>query len=268
MFEFFEHQHAGAARNHEAVAVDVIGTRCRRRRIVVFGRHRAHRIEQIGQRPVQIFAAAGEDHVLLAPLDDFRGIADAMIGGRAGRRDRIIHALDLEPGRKRRRRGGRHGLRHRERSDALGRAFLAGDVGGVHDRRGGRSARSHDDAGALVDDVALLDAAVADRLLHRDVIPGGTLPEKAHGPTIDHAFDVDVGHAGDLTAKAMIGELLRARNPRLRFVQARQNFLRVVSDGRDDAHPCHDHSPHHCLVNKMSVRRCQITRPPSEGRHG
>ena len=31
--------------------------------------HRAHRVEEAGQRPVELLAAAGEDDVLLAPLD-------------------------------------------------------------------------------------------------------------------------------------------------------------------------------------------------------
>ena len=133
VFELFQHQHAGAAGDDEAVAVHVVGARGLGRRVVVFRRHGAHGVEQHRERPVQLFAAAGEDHVLLAPLNDFGGIADAMIGGRAGRRDRIVHALDLEPGGERRRSGGRHRFRHREWADALG-TLAARDVGGLDDR--------------------------------------------------------------------------------------------------------------------------------------
>ena len=171
VLELFEHQHAGAAGDDEAVAVLVVGARGLVGRLVVARRHRAHGVEQHRQRPVELLAAAGEDHVLLAPLDHLGGIADAMVRGRAGRRDRIVHALDLEPGGERRRGGRRHRLRHRERADAL-RALGARGVGGLDDgaRRG--PARAHDDAGALVGDVVLLEAGVADRLLHRDVVPG------------------------------------------------------------------------------------------------
>ena len=57
VFEFFEHQHAGAARDHEAVAIGVVGARGRLRRVVVFRRHRAHGVEQVRHRPVQFFAS-------------------------------------------------------------------------------------------------------------------------------------------------------------------------------------------------------------------
>ena len=95
---FLQHQHAGAAGDDEAVAVLVVGARGARRRRVVGRRHRAHRVEQHRQRPVEILAAAGEHHVLLAEQDLFGRRADAMVRGRAGRRDRIGDALDLEPG--------------------------------------------------------------------------------------------------------------------------------------------------------------------------
>ena len=76
-----------------------------------------------------------------------------MVGRRAGRRDRIIDALDLEPGGERRRRGRGHRLRHGERADAL-RPLRARDVGGLDERACRGAARAHDDAGALVRDVA------------------------------------------------------------------------------------------------------------------
>ena len=48
------------------------------RRVVVLRAHRAHRVEQAGQRPVQLLAAAGEDDVLLAELDLLDAAADAV----------------------------------------------------------------------------------------------------------------------------------------------------------------------------------------------
>ena len=130
-------------------AVLVEGARGFGGRGVVVRGHRPHRIEQHGQRPIELLAAAGEHDVLLAVLDHLVGIADAMVGGRAGRRDRVARALDLEPGAKRGRGGRRHRLRHGERPDAL-RPLVAGDVGGFHDRARRGAARTHQDAGARV----------------------------------------------------------------------------------------------------------------------
>ena len=90
--------------------------------------------------------------------------------GRAGRRDRIVDALDLEPGGERRRGRRRHGFRHGEGADAL-RALAAGDVGGFHDGAGRGAARAHDDAGARIGDVAPLEPGIGDRLLHGDMVP-------------------------------------------------------------------------------------------------
>ncbi len=128
---------------------DVVGARGDLRPVVEFRGHRAHRVEQHRERPVELLAAAGEDHVLLAVLDHLVGVADAVVRGRAGRGDRIVHALDLEPGRERRRGGRGHRLRHGEGADAL-RALAAGGVGGLDDGAGRGAARAHDDAGALV----------------------------------------------------------------------------------------------------------------------
>src|SRR5260370_774380 len=65
MLELLEHQHAGAAGDDEAIAVDVIGARGLVRRLVDLRRHRAHGIEQYRERPIELLATAGEDHVLL-----------------------------------------------------------------------------------------------------------------------------------------------------------------------------------------------------------
>jgi len=92
-----------------------------------------HGVEQHRQRPVKFLAAAGKDDVLLADLDGLVGVADAMVRGGAGRRDRIVHALDLEPGGKRGGRRRRHRLRHRERADPL-RSLAAGGIGGLDQR--------------------------------------------------------------------------------------------------------------------------------------
>src|SRR5581483_1076208 len=96
MGELLEHDDAGATGDDKTVAPLVIGARGGMRPVVVVARHRAHPVEEHGEGPIELLAAAGEDDVLLAVLDDLIGIADAMVRGRAGGRDRIVDALDLE----------------------------------------------------------------------------------------------------------------------------------------------------------------------------
>ena len=180
-------------------------------------------------------------------LDQLVGIADAVVRGRARRRDRIADALDLEPGRERRRSGRGHRLRHRERADAL-RPFGAGDVGGLDDGARRRPARAHDDAGALVGDFGGFEAGIADRLLHGDVVPGGAAAEKAHGAAIDRFARVERRRAVHLGAEAKLGIFVGAHDAGPRFAQRGQDFLGVVADGRDNAHSGDDHPPHLRLV--------------------
>ena len=84
MFEFLQHQHAGAPRDHETVAVGVVGPRGLLWGLVETGGHCAHRVEQDGERPIELLASAGEDEILLAHADHFRRVADAMVRRRAG----------------------------------------------------------------------------------------------------------------------------------------------------------------------------------------
>ncbi len=261
VFELFQHHHAGAAGDDEAVAADVVGTRggggCR----VVFRGHRAHGVEQHRQRPVQFLAAAGEDHVLLADLDGLIGVADAMVRGRAGRRDRIVHALDLEPGRERGRRGGGHRLRHRERTDPLG-ALGAGDVGCLHDGARGRSAGAHDDTGADVGDLLRRKPGVLDRLLHGNMIPRSPLAEEAHRAPVDDIGRIEGRGALHLRTEAELGVFFRTGDTGFRLMKARKHLLGVVSDGRDDTHPRDDNPPHDRLAlplcSSVKMYRCVI----------
>src|SRR5690606_5306252 len=163
MVEVLEDENAGTAGDDEAVAVLVISARGGRGPVVVAARHGAHGVEQGGQGPVQLLAPAGEDDVLLAHEDLLIGIADAMVRRRAGRADRIVDALDLEPGGERRRGSRTHGLRHGERADAL-RALVARGHGRLVYGAGRRAAGTHDDAGALVRYLVFLEAGIADRL--------------------------------------------------------------------------------------------------------
>ena len=69
VLQLFQHQHARAAGDDEAVAIDVIRSGSGRCLVVEFRRHGAHGVEQVGHRPVEILMTTGEHHVLLAPLD-------------------------------------------------------------------------------------------------------------------------------------------------------------------------------------------------------
>src|SRR5690606_6235777 len=78
---FLEHHDTGPAGDHEAVAVGVVGPAGDARPVVEVGAHRAHGVEQHRQGPVQLFRAAGEHHVLLAPGDLLVADPDAVGGG-------------------------------------------------------------------------------------------------------------------------------------------------------------------------------------------
>ena len=243
VLELLEHDDAGAAGDDEAVAVLVVGAAGLLGRVVELRRHGAHGIEQHRQRPVELLAAAGEHDVLLAPLDELGGVADAVCGRRAGRRDRVVDALDLEAGGQRGRRARAHRLRHLERAD-LAWVLLARRVGGGDDGARRRAARAHDDAGALVDDVFFLKAGVADRLIHRNVVPADAVAHETARLARHLRFPVDVGGAVHLAAKTELGVFFGAHDARLRLAERREHFLAVVSDRGNDAHARDDHTSH------------------------
>src|SRR5262249_4379360 len=90
--------------------------------------------------------------------------------------------------------------------------------------------------------------------LHGDVVPGRAAAEEAHGATVDRLFRVEGGRPVHLTAKAELGIFIGARNARLGLAQARQNFLGVVADRWDDAHPGDD-DPSHASLVRISMGR-------------
>ena len=59
------------------------------------GDARARAVQRQVQQPL-FLAAACKDDVLLAHLDQFIGIADAVCAGRARGTDRVVHALDMK----------------------------------------------------------------------------------------------------------------------------------------------------------------------------
>ena len=78
MAKLFQHHHTATTGNDKAVARRVIGAARGFGGVIVLAAHRAHGVEQAGQRPVQFLTSAGKDDVLLAHLDQLGAIADAM----------------------------------------------------------------------------------------------------------------------------------------------------------------------------------------------
>ena len=229
VLELLEHDDARSAGDDESVALRIVGARRLVGLIVEAGRHRPHRVEEHGERPVELLAAACKDHVLLAELDDLVGVADAVVRRRAGRGDRIVHAADLEPGGERRRGGRGHRLRHRERADAL-RTLGAGHVSRLDDGAGRRAAGAHDHAGAVVGDLVRLETGIADRLFHGDMVPRRAAAMETHGPPVDGALRIELRLPVHLAAEAELLVALRRNDAGARLAQARQHFLRVVAD--------------------------------------
>lgn len=216
MLQLFENQNAGAAGDDEAVAVDVIGARGDVRGLVEFGRHGAHGVEKVRHRPVEVLVAASEHHVLLAPLDHLGGVADAVRRGGAGRRDGVVDAVDLEPGRERGRSGGGHRLRHGKRTDALRAVVLQRNIGSFDNGTGGRTARTHDDAGAFIAaDIALFQTGIGDCLLHGNMVPRAALRQEAHGAAVDQIGGVERRLAPDLALETVFGKIRRKEMPDL-----------------------------------------------------
>ena len=91
------------------------------------------------------------------------------------------------------------------------------------------------------------EAAVDDRLIHRDVVPGGAAAVEPHRPAVDHLFGAEGRRALDLGAKAEFGEFLGPRDAGFAGVKAGHHFLGVVADRGDDAHAGDDDAPHPVL---------------------
>ncbi|MPL82870.1 hypothetical protein SDC9_28819 [bioreactor metagenome] len=249
VFKLLEHHDAAAARDDEAVARHVERPARGLGRVVVFRAHRPHRVEQAAERPVQLLAAAGEDDVLLAHLDQLGAVADAMRRGRAGRGDRIVHALDLV-GRGEAGRGGRgHAARHHERPHALRRALGDDDLMRLEEVRGRGTARTDDQPGARVRHVVRLKPGIGDRLLHRQEGIGGAWPHEAQVALVDMVLERDLRLALDLAAEAMLGVIGREDDARAAGLQAGSDFGSGIADRRDDAQTGDDDAAHGGLLS-------------------
>jgi hypothetical protein len=211
---------------------------------------------------VFFFAAAGEHHVLLAHLDLFHGVADAVSAGGAGRGDRVVHALDLERRGQAGGDGAAHGARHAVRTDALD-AFLAQDVEGFHLVEGGGAAGTGDQAGARVGDLFLAEAGVLDRLLHGQVGEGGGVAHETVDLAVDQLFQVQVDRTGDLAAQAHLGIGRVETDARLAGTQAGGYGFFVSAQAGNDAQTGDHYTTHVQVLQKLSVEVNRPTRRPS-----
>src|SRR5690606_18340300 len=252
VLQLLQHDDTAAARDDKTVTGGVVRTRGLGRRVVVLARQRAHGVEQTAQRPVLFLAAAGEDDVLLAHLDQLHTVADTVRAGGARRGDRVVDALDLE----RRRQTGGHGRPHRLRdavwADTLD-TLATQDVGGVDQVGRGGAAGTGDDATARIRDIALFQAGVGDGFLHGEVGVGGGIAHEAQLLAVDQGGEIDIDGAGDLAAKAQLLVILAKTDARAAVLQRIQHRSLVVAEAGHNAHAGNDDASH---ADTPLIRMC------------
>ena len=229
VFKFLQHHDAAAAGNDESVAVGVEGARRLFRGVVVAGTKRRHGVEQHRQAPMQFLAAAGENDVVLAPLDQLAAVADAVRAGRTRGADGIAKPLDLEGGGQGRRIGRRHGPRHHEGADLFWLA-PARDVGGLDLVAGRGAAGAHDQRRALAGDLVLGQAGIGNGLFHGDVIVGRPVAHEATPAAVDGFVDVDGRLAVDMAAEAHVAVFLGKGDARAALAERVQDLVLVVAN--------------------------------------
>ena len=150
VFQFFQHNNPATASNNETIAVCIKRSGRAFGRIVIFGRHRAHRIKQAGQSPIQLLPPASENDILLVKLDLFHPVADTMGRGRTGRGNRIIHPANFERSRQTSRIRGRHATGHHKRPHFLWRTLFGNGIMGIKQVQGTWPTRPHNQPRAVV----------------------------------------------------------------------------------------------------------------------
>ncbi|MCY1525454.1 hypothetical protein D9M68_604330 [compost metagenome] len=107
VLQLFQHQHAGAFADHQAIATAVVGA-WRGVRRVVLQAGGVQRVEDHGFGRAKLFRAAGEHQWQAAELDCLVGVADALAAAGAGTGSGDQPALEAEEDADIRRRGVRH----------------------------------------------------------------------------------------------------------------------------------------------------------------
>jgi hypothetical protein len=80
------------------------------------------------------------------------------------------------------------------------------------------------------------------------VVPSGSATKKAHRAAINHFFRIEPRCTVHLAAEAEFCVFVGTHDAGFGFAQARQNFLRIVADGRDDAHSGDDDTSHDDMI--------------------
>ncbi len=234
VFQLLDHQDATTTGDDETVAIRIIGTGRFFRRVVVFGRQRAHGVKLDGGGPVQLLAATGEDDVLFAELDQFQSVADAVGRGRAGGADGVVDTLDLERRSQASGGGGGHGARHHVGTHALD-PFLTGDIARLGGVLAGGAAGAGHDAGALVGDLIFRQAGICDGLLHGEIGVGRSVTHETHDFTVDQFRRIEFDVTPDTATQVVLLELLGIGDAGFACFQGGQHFFLVVADTGDDA---------------------------------
>jgi hypothetical protein len=86
------------------------------------------------------------------------------------------------------------------------------------------------------------------------VIPRRTSAQESHRAAIDRLGRIESWRALNLAAKPELGEFLGTADAGFGLTQTRQDFLRIVSDGRDDAHSGDDDPSHSRIFPKRWPR--------------
>ncbi len=246
VFEFFQNQDAAPPGNHKPIAVDVVSPRSNRRGVIVFRRHGPHAVEQHREGPIELFPSAGDHHILLAPLNQLGGVADAMRRRGTRRANRIIPTANAIVRREHRRTRARHGFRHHRGTNLLGPLF-ARDVRRAHNHAGGRSAGTHDQTGPFVLEILVFQPGMSDRFFHRQKGVSGCVAHEAARLDIDRGFEIELEAPFDLAAETKFGILRRGNDPALRFSQRGGNLFGIVTNARNDSQSGDNHAPFHAF---------------------
>ena len=136
-------------------------------------------------------------------------VSHTVRAGRAGRGYGVVDALDPKGYGQ----GGgvrvRHDPRHHERTNPLGPFFLGDGIGEAH-VLGRGAARTHDQPGTLVGDLAVFQAGVSDRLLHGDIVERRAVAHEPAQLAIQCRIDVELDRAMHVAAEPEFGVFLRA----------------------------------------------------------
>jgi hypothetical protein len=134
-------------------------------------------------------------------------------------------------------------------ADALGRTVLQRGFRSLDENARGRPAGPHDDAGALIGDVVLLQPGIGDGLFHGDMVPRATAREEAHGAAVDQFGRIERRRTPDLGAEAVFGEGIGKADAGSGIAKRGRDLIGVVADGGYDAEAGDNDASHGVLLD-------------------